>query len=166
MMSPRNGWKKMTNSIKIFDYLEEIDAFFPTREYLEFARNTVLNSEWTPVVWLGRLVMMDCDHGEHIFDNWDLRDLYRKKYQDFDFTILNKYEGLNQYWNGPVSSEIIDELLIVNPTRFISHHYRSCNSADLRKQFWTDIFKSMRLSRKFLEAKVKDLTKKGFGVDE
>lgn len=31
-------------------------------------------TEWSPVVWIGRLFSFDSDCGEHWFDNWHLRE--------------------------------------------------------------------------------------------
>ena len=58
--------------VRVFRYIETLDGFDVTREYLDIAEHLGL-IEWSPVVWIGRLFTMDNDVGEHWFDNWDLR---------------------------------------------------------------------------------------------
>ncbi len=62
----------MTNmpTVKVFKYIEQLEAFVPTDEYRQNAEQLGL-SEWNPVVWIGRLVTLDNDDGEHWFDNWE-----------------------------------------------------------------------------------------------
>ena len=63
----------MTGTIRVFRYLEDLDAFVVTDEYREIADSLGL-TEWHPAVWIGRLFCMDNDFGEHWFDNWELRE--------------------------------------------------------------------------------------------
>jgi hypothetical protein len=60
-------------SLKIFEYIESLDCFVVSTKYHQIADNLGL-SEWSPVVWIGRLFLLDNDFGEHWFDNWDLRE--------------------------------------------------------------------------------------------
>lgn len=46
--------------VQVFRYVDTLDAFLPTAEYLRIAQELGLE-EWTPVVWLGRLFMLDND---------------------------------------------------------------------------------------------------------
>lgn len=64
--------------------------------------------------------------------------------------------GDNWKW----SSSATESLLIVVPDRFKDGRDGPCNSPELRKMFWTDIFKSMSLSLDFLFAKARDEAKK------
>lgn len=50
--------------IKVFDYIEALDAFLITEDYREVADYLVL-TEWHPAVWIGRLFAGDNDFGEH-----------------------------------------------------------------------------------------------------
>ena len=59
--------------IIIFRYLDNLlDAFDVSEMYRDIA-DTLGLTEWTPVVWIGRLFALDNDYGEHWFDNWELR---------------------------------------------------------------------------------------------
>lgn len=141
--------------IKIFDYYPEIDAFLCTKEYKRLAEILGV-AEWTPVCWLTRLIARDQDFGEHMFDNWDERAALRAKGIEFEFP-----EG--EDW---------DTLLIVNPFWFTESHSKCmkcmkeckravciecgsdmnvgadgpCHSDEIKKKFWTDVFKSMEIS--------------------
>jgi hypothetical protein len=110
--------------MKVFRYIPDIDAFVATDEYKEVARLLGIE-EWTPVVWIGRLFCMDNDFGEHIFDNWDERELVEAKQAQLGIT---------------------DNLLIVVPERFTDARDGPCHSPEQRKRFWTDVFKSLDLS--------------------
>lgn len=111
-------------SIKIFDYLEPLDAFLPTSLYRELADDLGL-MEWNHVVWIGRLLRLDNDVGEHWFDNWDLREARREQTERF---------GLDS-----------DELLIIDPEKFQDGRDGPCHSSEYRKRFWTDVLKRLEL---------------------
>lgn len=112
-------------TLKIFRYVEELDAFIPTPEFLDVARFLGLE-EWNPVVWIGRLFTLDNDYGEHWFDNWDLRE--------------EKREGAEAMGLDP------SELLIVDPERFQDGRDGPCNPPEIRKRFWTEVLRSLELS--------------------
>jgi hypothetical protein len=59
--------------VRVFTYVEQLDAFVITAEYRYLADRLAL-TEWNPVVWIGRLFTLDNDYGEHWFDNWDERE--------------------------------------------------------------------------------------------
>jgi hypothetical protein len=107
----------VSQRIRIFLYLEDVDAFVVTDQYRRIADSLGL-TEWNPVVWIGRLFMMDNDFGEHWFDNWDLRD----------------EQGLSA------------DHLIVNPDRFKNDADGPCNTPEFRKRFWTEVLVSLELS--------------------
>lgn len=111
----------MSEKVKIFRYLEDVDAFTVTDEYRHIADSLGL-TEWNPVVWIGRLFLLDNDFGEHWFDNWDLR----------------QQRGLS------------DEHLIVDPARFKNDADGPCNTAEFRKRFWTEVLISLELSLELL----------------
>jgi hypothetical protein len=116
----------MSTTIKVFRYVDEADAFLATAEYREIA-DTLGLAEWNPVVWIGRLFILDNDYGEHWFDNWELRE----------------ERGLSE------------EYLIVDPARFKNDKAGPCNPPELRKHFWTDVLKSLELSLDLLFEKAR-----------
>ncbi len=59
--------------VRVFRYVQELDAFVVTAEFTSLAERLGL-SEWHPVVWVGRLFLLDNDYGEHWFDNWGERE--------------------------------------------------------------------------------------------
>lgn len=115
--------------IKVLKYIPEVDAFVVTPEFLEIAEKLRL-CEWTPVVFICRLLALDNDYGEHIFDNWDEREEREPKCK-----ALGIESG---------------ELLIVDPERFQNGWDGPCHSKKIRKMFWTDVLKSLTLSLDFL----------------
>lgn len=119
----------MKKTIKILKYVESLDCFIVTNEYKEVSDFLGL-SEWNPVVWIGRLFLLDNDFGEHWFDNWDLRDEKEK---------LAKSLGIDY-----------EELMIVNPWRFQNGKDGPCHSDEFRQRFWTDVLKSLELSYELL----------------
>lgn len=112
-------------TVRIFRYLDELDAFVVTEEYREIADYLHL-AEWTPVVWVGRLFRLDNDVGEHWFDNWDLREERAAKAEAL---------GIHE-----------EELLIIDPDRFQDGRNGPCHEPVQRKRFWTDVLRSLELS--------------------
>ena len=125
--------------VRIFRYVPDVDAFEVTPGYRELA-DTLGISEWNPVVWIGRLFSMDNDFGEHWFDNWDAREERRP---------LAERHGLDA-----------NTLLIVDPERFQDGRDGPCNTAELRRRFWTDVLRSLELSSEFLFDKARDANAK------
>ncbi len=70
---------EIMKSLKIFRYLAELDCFVVTEEYRRLADYLGL-TEWHPAVWIGRLLILDNDYGEHWFDNWDLREAKKAEF--------------------------------------------------------------------------------------
>jgi hypothetical protein len=66
-----------STSLKIFQYIADLDCFVVSEQYRSIADELGL-TEWNPVVWIGCLFSMDNDVGEHWFDNWDLRAQLRQ----------------------------------------------------------------------------------------
>ena len=125
--------------VKVFNYMPELDAFIITDEYRNLA-DTLNLSEWNPVVWIGRLFILDNDFGEHWFDNWELRE--EKKEQSETMGI--SYE----------------ELMIIDPERFQDGRDGPCNSPELRKAFWTEVLDELHLSYTLLFDKARDENQK------
>lgn len=119
----------LNQTVKVFHYIEALDAFIVTDEYNQIAHTLGLH-EWTPVVWIGRLFLLDNDYGEHWFDNWDLREQIA--------------DDAQQYGVDP------DKLLIIDPERFQNGRDGPVHSLKIRKQFWTDVLKSLELSYSLL----------------
>lgn len=112
-------------TLKIFRYIEQLDCFVVTHEYSQIADALGL-TEWHPAVWIGRLFVLDNDYGEHWFDNWDLRE--RRSVQANALGLVES------------------DLFIIDPSRFQNGQDGPCNTADIRKRFWTDVLKSLELS--------------------
>ena len=119
--------------------MPELDAFIITDEYRNLA-DTLNLSEWNPVVWIGRLFILDNDFGEHWFDNWELRE--EKKEQSETMGI--SYE----------------ELMIIDPERFQDGRGGPCHSPELRKAFWTEVLDELHLSYTLLFDKARDENQK------
>lgn len=116
-------------SVRVFEYIPELDAFLITKEYQRLADYLGL-TEWHPAVWIGRLFTLDNDYGEHWFDNWDEREAVEGKASEL---------GIDS-----------GELMILKPERLASGRDGPCHSPELRKLFWTDVLKSLELSYKLL----------------
>jgi hypothetical protein len=117
--------------MRVFDYLEAVDAFVVSDEYRGVAEELGL-IEWNPVVWLGRLFMLDNDYGEHWFDNWDEREQAELRAKELGVVV------------DP------EELMIVVPGRFQNGKDGPCHSEEIRKRFWTDVLKELDLSLELL----------------
>lgn len=115
--------------IKVFDYVEELDAFLVRPQFAALSERLGL-SEWTPVVWIGRLFFLDNDYGEHWFDNWDEREALEVRAAKL---------GISDY-----------DLMIISPWRFQDGTNGPCNTDGMRKAFWTDVLKSLTLSYELL----------------
>ena len=85
------------SGVRVFRYIEPLDAFLVTDEYRSLAEQLGL-AEWHPAVWIGRLFTLDNDYGEHWFDNWEEREAQSGRAAQL---------GIN-----------VDDLLIVVPGRF------------------------------------------------
>lgn len=120
--------------VRVFEYVDRLDAFLVTEEYALLAERLGL-AEWNPVVWIGRLFAQDNDCGEHWFDNWDERD---------------HLESEARKLNIPP-----ERLMIVVPERFENGENGPCHPPNLRKQFWTDVLKSLELSHDTLFEKAR-----------
>ena len=126
-------------SLKIFQYIAELDCFVVTEHYRRVADYLGL-AEWHPVVWIGRLFLLDNDYGEHWFDNWDLRDQLRPEAEK---------RGISY-----------EDLLIIEPDRFQNGADGPCHSSEVRKRFWTDVLQSLELSYDLLFAEARVINSK------
>jgi hypothetical protein len=111
--------------IKVFRYIDEIDAFIVNPDFKIITDDLGL-SEWNEVVWIGRYFMLDNDYGEHWFDNWDERDKREIKAKEQNI--------------------LYDSILAIDPERFKNNIDGPCHSNLQRKNFWTDVLKSLQLS--------------------
>lgn len=119
----------METDIVVFQYLPHLDAFIVDETFADIVETLGLG-EWNHVVFLGRYFMLDNDYGEHWFDNWDEREAIEEK---------SKESGFDS-----------NELLIINPERMQNGMDGPCHSPRMRKLFWTDVLKSLKLSLDFL----------------
>ncbi len=111
--------------IQIFRYLDDLDCFVVSDEYQRIADRLGL-TEWSAVVWLGRLFTLDNDYGEHWFDNWHLRE---------PLETVAAQRGLDE-----------ELLLIIDPERFQDGKDAPCHTAAFRKRFWTEVLQGLELS--------------------
>jgi hypothetical protein len=100
------------------------------------------------VVWIGRLFTLDNDYGEHWFDNWDEREALEDKAHKLGIAS--------------------DQVMIIVPDRFKNDYDGPCHTPAFRKQFWTDVLKSLELSYDtlFEEARLNNATIKAYLPDE
>jgi hypothetical protein len=115
--------------VKVFKYIEELDAFVVDPEYRIIARQLGL-MEWSEVVWIGRYFLMDNDLGEHWFDNWELRERVAEKIDSL---------GLDE-----------QEVFLIDPDRFQDGRDGPCHTDEDRKYFWKDVLISLHLSMETL----------------
>ncbi len=78
------------------------------------------------MVWVGRYFSLDNDYGEHWFDNWIERE---------------NLEGIAE-----AKGYKHEFLMIIDPDPFKNDNDGPCHSRQERKQFWTDVLKSLHLS--------------------
>lgn len=126
----------MPRLLRIFRYVDELDAFLVTEEYRRLADYLGL-SEWHPVVWIGRLFMLDNDYGEHWFDNWEEREAVAARAVEL---------GIDPY-----------ELMIISPEKLADGTDGPCHSSEFRKRFWTEVLKSLELSCDLLFEKAREM---------
>jgi hypothetical protein len=138
-------------TIRVFRYLEELDAFLVTEEFSQLADHLGL-TEWHPVVWIGRLFRLDNDVGEHWFDNWDERSLLEEKAKELGIDPSN--------------------LMVIVPERMADGRDGPCHPPSLRKAFWRDVLMSLELSYELLfeearynNLRMKDLLPEDYIVD-
>ena len=124
----------ITPSLRIFDYLADLDCFVVNEQYQSIADVLGL-SEWHPAVWIGRLFLMDNDYGEHWFDNWELREQLQSEAEK---------RGIPS-----------ETLMVIDPERFKNNADGPCHPSEIRKQFWTDVLQSLELSYELLFAQAR-----------
>jgi hypothetical protein len=124
----------LSTSLKIFQYIADLDCFIVTDQYRRIADELGL-VEWSPVVWIGRLFLMDNDVGEHWFDNWDLREQLRPEAEKRGIAY--------------------EDLLVIDPQRFQNGADGPCHEPEQRKRFWTDVLQSLELSYDLLFAEAR-----------
>jgi hypothetical protein len=125
--------------VRVFRYIPELDAFLVNDGYRRLADYLGL-TEWNPVVWIGRLFTLDNDYGEHWFDNCDQREAVKSRAQEL---------GIDPH-----------DLMFIDPERFARGDDGPCNTPELRKQFWTDVLKSLDFSYDLLFEKARDMNSK------
>ncbi len=130
--------KASAPTVPIFNYIPSLDSFLPTEEYRKIGDYLHI-TEWNPVVWIGRLFAMDNDYGEHWFDNWDERDAIHEQ---------AKTAGYESHF-----------LCIVSPDRF-AQKGKEYHSRELRKEFWTQVLRSLNLSLDTIFAEARDNNEK------
>ena len=127
--------RKHQPTVRVFRYVKELDAFLVTEEFAGVSEALGL-SEWSPVVWVGRLFTLDNDLGEHWFDNWDEREALEGRAAEL---------GIDAH-----------DLMVVVPERFADRRDGPCHRPQVRKAFWTDVLKSLELSYELLFAEARE----------
>src|SRR5215212_1931348 len=94
-----------STSLEIFQYIADLDCFVVTEQYRRIADELGL-IEWNPVVWIGRLFLMDNDVGEHWFDNWELREQLRPQAEQ---------RGIAYSFSTAYSARLVSESLPARP---------------------------------------------------
>lgn len=112
-------------NIKIFHYLEEGDFFVEDENY-SYICDLLNLEEWNRVVWIGRLFLMDNDFGEHWFDNHDLKEEKKEVARKLGYRH--------------------EQIFVLDPSVFTDGKDGPCNTDAFRKQFWTDVLKSLELN--------------------
>ncbi|MGB3850616.1 MAG: hypothetical protein WA958_11660 [Tunicatimonas sp.] len=137
---------------RVLDYLPELDAFLVADNFKAIADELGL-TEWHEAVWVGRYLTLDNDYGEHIFDNWELREARQRQ--------------------AAAMGVEADYLMIVDPSRFQNsqadrHSDGPCHTDEERKRFWTDVLRSLHLSLDTIiaEARRANERRKQSGWDE
>jgi hypothetical protein len=125
-----------STSLKVFQYIADLDCFVVTEQYRRIADELGL-FERSPVVWIGRLFLLDNDFGEHWFDNWELREQLRPEAEKRGIAY--------------------EDLLIIDPERFQNGADGPCHTPELRKRFWTDVLQSLELSYDLLFAEARTM---------
>ena len=124
---------------QIFDYIDFADCFVVNKEFERVNWLIGLN-EWHAVVWLGRAFISNNDFGEHWFDNWDERDKLFEKHKNQFLEIGIEDEG---------------ELMILLADRMAPQKLTTdgpCHSPEVLKKIWTDVLKSLKISKETLIA--------------
>ncbi len=125
--------------VKAFEYDERVDGFVVGGLFEKISDELGL-TEWSPVIWIGRLFANDNDFGEHWFDNWDER---------------SEREGTASEFGVETG-----KLLIVKPERFADGRDGPCNTPEFRQRFWTDVLDSLSLSPELLFDKAREFNER------
>ena len=115
----------MYPDIQILEYVELGDFFVETKEYKSISERLGL-TEWNSVVWIGRLLILDNDYGEHWFDNWEARESKEELANELGYEM--------------------EDLLIVDPQKFQDGKDGPCHTDEFRKKFWTDVLRNLRIN--------------------
>lgn len=110
--------------IKVFNYIESLDAFLINTEFKEICDQLGLRG-WEQTAWIGRYFTLDNDYGEHWFDNWELRDERGAKAKELNIDH--------------------EDLLIINPLRLRNGQDGPCHSDAEIKIFWTSVLRSLHI---------------------
>jgi len=116
--------------LQVFEYVEELDAFKVHPKFAEICGRLQLNEWGIGPIFIGRYLCMDNDFGEHFSDNWELREARDSEIKSSEFEA--------------------EELFFIEPERFSDGRDGPCHSPEMRKMFWTEVFKSLQLSCDFL----------------
>jgi len=138
--------------MKVFDYNQELDCFFCTDQFTEIS-NVLGLTEWSPVVWIGRLFNRDQDFGEHWFDNWDEREALEGKTFPKGKTSQDALIIVTDRLTEP------HEVFCIHCKKHTRHAKcpncskpitvggdGPCTSDKLKKMFWTDVLSSLEIS--------------------
>lgn len=148
----------LRKQIKAFLYLPKADCFVVAPEFQAVCDRLNL-TEWSAVVWMGRLFARDQDFGEHWFDNWDEREELEKRgvmpeQMDSEQMMIVVPEKFTEHepfcihcWDKDNPKPPIEKMscphcggdVKVSPDG-------PCHSDKSKKLFWTDVLDSLHIS--------------------
>ena len=141
--------------IKVFDYIDELDAFVVRPEFSNIVRRLGV-SEWSDVVWIGRYFARDQDFGEHWFDNWEEREALEDQakklgydYEELLIVVPERFAASDPICPHCEHGEVKEFKTFPCPYCRRKVHVGAdgpWHPAELRKRFWTDVLKSFHIS--------------------
>lgn len=158
--------------IKVFRKIPELDCFVINPPFAKLCRWLGI-SEWTDVVWMGRLFARDQDFGEHWFDNWEEREELEEKakslgydYEELLIVVPERFTQSPCYcihcFNPPACNEVEHYRRLPCPKCGKDIHVGPdgpCHSDEVKKRFWMDVLDSLQVSGETVLAVAKETTK-------
>lgn len=147
----------LRKQIKAFLYLPKPDCFVVAPE-LQGLCDKLHLTEWSAVVWMGRLFARDQDFGEHWFDNWEEREELEGIPEGMDeeqmmIVVPERFTQGDCYcihcFDPPVCNEVEHYRRLPCPKCGKDIHVGPdgpCYPDKVKKLFWTDVLDSLHIS--------------------